>query len=247
MVRMQSWPQNIFILKTFFAAFCRRMFHIILGSRMREPLRERRGRIFFSSKATLLWFSAEPEIWRRGRRRRSERRRLISIHSLREHSVIPSSSSEFQYTTNGRRPMAAAASSHPSRQFTLVYGCCKNVSRSAKKRKKAQSETGRPGRNRRSVSPTRANTSEMGRPCFSDSRTPLDNSPGNWGSGTGVLFTMHAQVEGRRDPRAWLSDAECVRLCIPRRSAGSDGGKASRSFARLGFDEACAHYGRPAS
>ncbi len=44
-VKMQSWAKNIFIPWILFAAFCRRMFHIIVERRMREPLRERRGRI----------------------------------------------------------------------------------------------------------------------------------------------------------------------------------------------------------
>jgi hypothetical protein len=124
-VKMRCWAENIFIPKTFFAAFCRRMFHIVVERRTREPLRERRGRIIFSSRAPLLWFSAEPEMWRRDPRRRTERRRLISSHSLREHRVIPSSSSEFRYSTNRSRTMAEFAFASASRQFTLLYGCWK--------------------------------------------------------------------------------------------------------------------------
>ncbi len=158
---------------TVFVAFCRRMFHLILERRRRAPMRERRGRIFFSSRAPLLWFSAEPEIWRRGRRRRSDGRRFISIHWLREHRVIPSSSSEFRYSTNGRRTLAAFASA--SRRFTLVHGCSENSLQECKivqfSATYSRSETGRPRRDKRSVSPTRASPSEMGRACSSDSKS----------------------------------------------------------------------------
>jgi hypothetical protein len=174
-VKMQRRAKNIFILKTFFVAFCRGVFHIILERRMRERLRERHGRIFFSSRAPLLWFSAEPEIGRRVRRRRSDRRRFISIHPLREHRVIPSSWSELRYSTNGRRTMAASAAASASRRFTLVYGCFENSLRECKKVQFSatytRSETGRPWRDERSVSPTRADASEMGRACSSDSKS----------------------------------------------------------------------------
>ena len=142
-VKMRSRGKNIFILNTFFAAFGRRMFHIIREENSRASARKTRPRLLLFKSAFALVLCRTRNLGC-GRRSRSDRRRLISIHSLREHRVTPTSLSEFRYSTNRRRPMAASASASASasgfesRRFTLVYRCLRFLQGSARKCKKVQ-------------------------------------------------------------------------------------------------------------